>query len=667
MDINLAYVEGISDTNTPSFVAIQNKDDFFLAHRVHVVELSYYAPRYEDTIRISTEIVGMETKFNYLYFTFGTRTYYYFIDNITYINADLIALHIRMDTITTYGSNIKILKGVVERKHINRWKYDNVKQKYVINREYIREDVGSGTFIRKVDKSLGKSVYYKESYALTGDMKDHTEAYVIVKSTVQNAASSPDMRTKIDTNNEFASIVPYSYYIMPVTFDTLYNNYRRSIYKHDGPASSSAAFVNTQTHTQTIKEFVNWANSASGTVSINICYGNFLNKYIAVGRPSSVTDNVYIDNTHFQTLNYDAQGTQVLFPYTTNSTYLNIDDNTTTYNYQALPVKSANITTTFTTYHEPVLFDNQYMYTSILANGKEVPIQYYYINDFTTFSLTYRFNISAFASYLYINVNYDELSQNDAGVYCFKNTFNNIIELGSCEMLPLLNNAWIQYNEYNKYSMMVAYASTAASIGLGAYGAATGGSHSTSSSVTKKAFTLNQGGEKTKIRSTVRKTNTSDSYRDYTLSGSDFGSLIGEGTQMLNAFSAPTTVRVPGDYTVSRYIDDSVHYLYSEVSNLKECAYYFRYYGNLVNINEINITNIYTYCNNRYYFNYLKFSDIDFILTYTINDEAIMDDIRRRLLDGITFFTVRKLSSSPSVYTDLTYNNYDNVENAFIS
>ena len=637
MNINLAYVEGISDTNTPSFVAIQSKDDFFLAHRVHVVELSYYAPRYEDTIRISTEIVGMESKFNYLYFTFGTRTYYYFIDNITYINADLIALHIRMDTITTYGSNIKILKGIVERKHINRWKYDSVKQKYVINRDYVRENFSEGKFLYKDIKNLTRYLYNAQDRS--DHARDDTYGYIIVAMGDNNANTYGAEVRYIQSDSNLpgdVEIIPHSIYIFPI-IRGWYGEYHYTRYL---PESASTVYD--------LDAMLTVLMSNPATLWVRFVPGNFLRKEIRCVWDGTHPPEIY-DIGSYTT--WDAyKGIALLNDVTSYSgnpmiispisTVVNIDT----------PTRNSAINTTYSRSYEVSTYCSDYVVHTFGQNEDYSYDEFYYYGNITIKRVTYfnggnKFYIEAAEKLVDIN---DPTDSGSNWVEPYFVVADNSFYKENYNFLSLLNDNWQIYKEYNSYNMAAEYIKYAYSM--------------------VSSFVKNFGSAiANKFNGTIGGGNAFDNASKFV--GDAFEKshgLVNEWRNEGNAENAPDNIKQEGIYP--QCLDDFGFYVKTKVvSDIDKCADMYRFYGNRISKSIINITDIYTYCNNRYYFNYLKFSNIDFILTYTINDETIMNDIRRRLLQGLTFFTVRKLSSSPSIYTDLTYNNYDNVENAFIS
>ena len=80
----------------------------------------------------------------------------------------------------------------------------------------------------------------------------------------------------------------------------------------------------------------------------------------------------------------------------------------------------------------------------------------------------------------------------------------------------------------------------------------------------------------------------------------------------------------------------------------------------LVNIHTINISDIFAYANNRYYFNVLKLKDIDMYIDGHITSLDILNDIELRFTKGIVLFNIHTNSD------DIKYPIYDNVENAFI-
>ena len=136
MRIYFGYITGINRIDTPYFSSISQQSTWFSNKSIGYVDTTFYPPHYTNRIRVSTEDLDFNKSCNYVWFEYNGKTYYYFIDEITYINETLIEILITMDYIQTYYFNIIVSNGIIERKFINRWV--NVNNQWCINRNYIR-------------------------------------------------------------------------------------------------------------------------------------------------------------------------------------------------------------------------------------------------------------------------------------------------------------------------------------------------------------------------------------------------------------------------------------------------------------------------------------------------------------------------------------------------
>ena len=137
--IKLYYVRGINRYDTPYFPNITAQEDYFEG-KVYSSLDAWYPPHYDNTIRLTSEDINFNKQINYLSLEFNGKLYYYFIDDIRYIDEDTLEIDITMDVIQTYMFNIDWINSTVSRRLIDRWEGD------AINRKYIREQLGNGLF-----------------------------------------------------------------------------------------------------------------------------------------------------------------------------------------------------------------------------------------------------------------------------------------------------------------------------------------------------------------------------------------------------------------------------------------------------------------------------------------------------------------------------------------
>ena len=137
----LYYIRGINRLDTPYFKTLQEQATYFESKKI--LEIDYiYPPHYRDTIDFDITDLDMKTQANYLGIEFNNKMYYYFIDNVVYINEEMVQITITMDVIQTYMFDIDYIHTDVARRTIDRWNDDGT-----INRNYLRENLSNGNMI----------------------------------------------------------------------------------------------------------------------------------------------------------------------------------------------------------------------------------------------------------------------------------------------------------------------------------------------------------------------------------------------------------------------------------------------------------------------------------------------------------------------------------------
>ena len=173
--LNLYYVRGINRLDTPTFTNIARQEAYFSKKLVTQID-SWYPPHYKNTIMFESVDLNFNSKINYLSLTFNDKTYYYFIDDLRYINEDLIEVDITMDTIQTYMFDIQVDNLDLIKKSIQRWNVERPLLKHKINRNFLRENVSNGYY---------DNIEYDEPTLINDDNSDYTMnlGWIIVMST----------------------------------------------------------------------------------------------------------------------------------------------------------------------------------------------------------------------------------------------------------------------------------------------------------------------------------------------------------------------------------------------------------------------------------------------------------------------------------------------------
>lgn len=215
MLIRFYYIKGISLTDTLYFQSLTAQSTYFITHTVTTIDTTFYPPHYRNSIKIEKTDISPNTAINYLSFTYQGKEYYYFIDNVRYINEDVYALDIEMDTIQTYMFNIVIESCHIDRKFIDR--YNNA----LFNRSYIRENFSSADFKLERDIMVDKPV----------SQKIPTLGWFIIKKASASDVTNIETHYDSDAYSGFDDVITsgFIYQFIPVMHD-----YAITMVKADG-------------------------------------------------------------------------------------------------------------------------------------------------------------------------------------------------------------------------------------------------------------------------------------------------------------------------------------------------------------------------------------------------------------------------------------------------
>lgn len=197
--LTLYYIPGISRKDTPVFDSIVEQTDYFrlTPDIVHRIDSGFYPPHYQNVIELSTEDLGFNQRYNYLSLEVGNKKYYYFIDNIRYVNESVVSISITMDTVQTYMFDIQFIQSHLTRHSIHRWLSTTD-----INRNYLRENFTEGKF------KLIRKDFIKGSTDIGGD-DDLITGVIIVKTPPPDNTFSDPYDYK--SNQGFSSMVTRFY------------------------------------------------------------------------------------------------------------------------------------------------------------------------------------------------------------------------------------------------------------------------------------------------------------------------------------------------------------------------------------------------------------------------------------------------------------------------
>ena len=656
MDIKLGYIEGISNIDTPYFSNISAQNDFFTNHQVTSISTTFYPPHYRNRIRFDVEDIDFTNQINYLWFEYNSKVYYYFIDDIDYINENTIELSIYMDVIQTYMFNIKFSNAIIERMFINRWNGNNY------NRDYLRENVSDGLFTRQYTD------YYKKDTWLVVVQPDYDSGGLFSQNLCVSAYVSND-NTKV--------MLPYMFYFIPV--HCKYITYTKLT---TGGASGTPVLVeheivddvnirNMLSDSKTLKSFVIQGNPFPDIFSVTT-YNNSIELVVNSDYPSLEASTIdltitkgsikvnsmfcpfkdfhKIDNSHFDALEYIS----------TNREIINTPDNVFA---SYLPSKNDSLGVAFSHFYVPALIDENYLRIEFGDGGGVTTYPLFNTNNLLKLNFACYLNNDE-GCYTYAIENDTERLNNglNYNTYCYSNIVAS---------MTLLNDVWKEYQANNHGRWL--------SAGIGTVKSAI----QFFAPIPAKAAYANN-----KISSLLSDPNRFDKrYKNPTIKSSYLAKInkaresnpinnpntlgdllsIGDGllsqaVQDYNAYFSPDSIRQAGD-SVSALITSQfiIRTRTLSVNDYEQCGHYYHRNGYKVDKYVNNLEYPFEYIQNRYYFNIIKVRDCDLHLRDYIENESDMENIKDRLKDGIRLWNVENVGVSIGDFT------YDNVELDYLS
>ena len=650
MTIYLANVVGINRIDTPKFTSLANQEAWFDSFDTKQISSTFYPPHYKNVIRIDTRDVDFTDTYNYLWFEYKNKRYYYFIDDIEYINESLINLYITMDYIQTYMFNIRLINGIIERKFINRWKLNPITKVWSINRDFLRENVSGGLF-----EALQK-VYVNQTDLL---------CTIVKYTTIPNNARNPSVQTEIKLKKT-EGISPFLYRIF-VPHEGVYDKVTLEQYI-DNP-SAWFTLSNTYLISQSLKEasavdaFVVPFSFLSNLMYIQEIDGvrllvlkNFYSSYgemQGVITLDGVGDNKTISEYYWEQVNF--QPGNNIYKSALPSMDIEVNFNQiVSLNFE----RNTSLNTSFNSKYIPQMFDENYMYLVYGNNYSNFVIPSHYVNNISNLKVKtyYAPNQGVYESYAVIN-----FDDNQHNVMC---TDTNV------PSVDLINSAWNDYIANNKNR----WASAGLKTGINFINQLIHVGTKTAF-VNKdlmrlwtdnKSYTPKRHLPK---KSAVRRGNNIVDDAEERISNLLTSDVFGSATPLLqqaieddNVTKIPNTVQQIGEY-ISEYCTFD-KFLYSQsykVNDYDKCASYFHRNGFHVEEYINNINNIFDYVSTRYYFNVLKMSDSNIILDGCITDNSTLEGINERLKDGVRLWNVENNDVVMGNFT------YDNVEISYLS
>ena len=653
MDIKLYYIEGISSIDTPYFATngsqatISKQEQYFSNHIIQTISTAFYPPHYENVIRFDTSDVDIDSNVNYLSLDYNDKTYYYFIDNITYVSEGIIELYIIMDVIQTYMFDITISSGVIERKFINRWYQENGIWK--INRNYIRENVCNNLYYQQEFEILNSKTHLwtfvrksvGDSTAVTYSHKSNFTT-IFKMYNYNDDSSYTQAPVTLDVNQEYS---PFAYAFFP---------YGMSLYNIGGTYTNVGSDINAPEYAHN-----------NYTVDIYLCpfdltfeYYNHSNGQLSLSRNGGWSTS---------TLTLASLGTNE--PYCIIPTCINnyMSYVIRTYkHYKEIELMLLNRNTSlindFNINTVPALIDSNYIKLTFgsYACNTTYPIEYL---DNNNIFLNYFFTPSNGYRCYYINEDGSMLDK-----YRTIAVDNNVISY------DLKNNHWQEYISNNKARWAQATLKTAIGVGvtvatknvqLGLIASEIGGV--AGSELTPKRQTLSKKGQR-KISALKRESTMIETERDVSIASTIASNIGGQALSDYNNYYVPDTVKQNGTYSDIYTNAATIFYSIEYANNIEYCGYYYHKNGYLVNEHIYQNTNIFEYVQNRFYYNVIKMVDSEVHLNNVIEDNYTVNLIKQRLNQGLRLWNINNVYPTSTGYSQVSIGlfKYDNVEYDFI-
>lgn len=661
MNLELIYIEGISREDTLYFRSILRQTQYFTRHVVvNIQSNGFYPPYYQNSIKLSTEDLELDTKVNYLRILYNDKYYYYFIDNVAYISEEVISIDITMDTIQTFMFDLKIFSGIIERKFIDRY----VDGK--INRNYIRENFSDGNFLIKDMKLYTTSASFEKH-----NDEDTTGYMLIIKTTdkLDDDGTAPAISTSPEVTLRFPEsdgtyentdclsgiINSYIYYCVPfpysVPYDNVRNNLTAVVQKEDG------------TTKQILVQPENISKDILDDPRIVSAY------YVPFNcLPIRLREDFYIDCE-------DNTSTTTTHTYSFCITYGPGDDDDNGCIFR-LPQKSCEIvplldsyTFDFTENSNPsVKFDIKY--EPALLDINYIRYTFGDISSRATFDLFYALDNKVWNCYFndldgnrYYRLNPNSplfsLDYEYDGNLTFLNVLENLV-FSAPSFVDVLTDSWKQYKSYNSYAWAGALATTAANVVFAGYGYKVDAGIASSnlmhdlSEIYRKSSTYDKryknknivvrSGAQRRIDELERQYGNTQAQQQAALAqqiGGSGGGLISEAIRETNARYAPDIAKTQGNIKLDYILGAMQVFSKLEVvQDIERCAQYYHRYGYRVDeyidtsIYDENTTNIFDYVNTRYYYSYVKIREINIDLS-RLEDARDIEDIELRFRAGL--------------------------------
>lgn len=560
MNITLYYVPGINETDTPVFDTLAHQAAFFADCEKKVISTGFYPPFLHNTIKLDVDDYNLVTSvWNYLSIDYGTKTFYYFVNRKRYVNEYIVEVDIDMDTVQTYMFDVHWIHSHIVRKTIKRWRRFSPQSNWLINRDYIRENFGSGLFNNVYTHYVINSDYSKWTY-IARDLD-----------VPQSGAQQTIMDITFDNGLNYHYKLYGGLVVQP-----FYDG--NAVYYNQGSAQSVAVKVDTY--------MTNVLEGASIYEGYIIPFNPF--KDITYSYSSGVyTYTMSNDETSYMVQGFGV-GSQMVV-------YNNVVSHVEHVDYDIGFSVNTSLTNLFSWHYVPALLDENYVLFDFgLANVRST----YPLHIANTSKMRCYYWADIASGVLYFNT----LTQNDA---INSNNYFTIVSSKTPLSMEMRTDAWNEYIARNRATLAGALLNTvkpAINTSSGDF------LNRPLSSGSSEFMDLTKGTTKTSWSEIDRISSGTRKNRGISMNASP-GSLIDYGINAANLAAKPDSIKTSGSYNED-LLGYNAYIFYQSVlvNNIEEAAYIYESTG--YRVSEESTGNLFQ-TNNRYYYDCIQTEDMN--------------------------------------------------------
>lgn len=647
MEIKLYHIDGISreDTFFPSLA-----QGFLDRYLVDTITYSFYPPHYRD--RIKVELTSNEN-INYLSFEFQSVVYYYFIEDLEYVNESVVYLDIAIDTLMTYGQFTSVSYGIMERMHIERWKRND--NTYVINRDYIRENFSKGEF----KPILHKEYIRADDWSVPVNPNDQSRGMIcIMYDSVDNDAPPFVLREPINVEQSWKYGTEHSFY--PLGFVPFVE------FIKDSEHGKTAKDINNVSPDKEFMTMTSIVRATKDPKTMNMFYIPFN----PIGDMYCAGAYIFYDSDILQCKNTNAlAGSDII---TIANNVVNPNQSLTTYWFKdrvdgLQKFRNTSRTTRYDKSYIPALLDNNYYKVSFGESANQATIDLYSCAESTFYAFHTASVVTGARFYLLspTNYNYNDIKI-EGSILLAPTPLDNYVICEKPITIPMFVDTWETWLARNQFTTDFALID----YGVKCFSAYSGNSTSLANRNNKLDFDKNTLTREYSMGMVSPDDYTRNLFRNRRerefqpkQSSPIPAGLSAVAADEWNSWAAPDGIKSAGSYFNDLFAKAFVPQL-----NIYECLdveyvarqYYMYGYKVDIMIDTSDYPYLYevvTAYSKRFYFNYLKFKEIDLSVSILCGKE-MLEDLENRLLTGVRIWN----------YTwDIGFGvGYDNVEVSYI-